>query len=70
MNSSTNLLVSIPKAREVLGGIGHTTIYELVNRKEIVKVNIGRRGFITAESLASYVERLQNPTNSDRSAAA
>src|ERR1700741_3260216 len=47
----TKRLVSIPDAQEVLGGIGHTTIYDLIKRHELVKVNIGRRGFITSESL-------------------
>jgi hypothetical protein len=52
------LLVSIPDACRQLGGIGRATIYELVNRHEIVKVNVGRRGFITTESLAAYVDRI------------
>jgi hypothetical protein len=51
-------LVPIPEARHILGDIGNTTIYELVKRAEIVKVNIGRRGFITSESLAAYMDRL------------
>jgi hypothetical protein len=58
MDSGTKRLVSIPEARELLGGIGHTTIYDLINRGELLKVNIGRRGFITSESLAAYVDRL------------
>ncbi|CAA0120985.1 Uncharacterised protein [Mycolicibacterium vanbaalenii] len=58
MDSTVRRLVPIPEAREVLGGIGHTTIYDLIKRGEIVKVNIGRRGFITSESLAAYVDRL------------
>jgi hypothetical protein len=52
------LLIPIPEARAQLGGIGHTTIYELVKHRQLVKVNIGRRGFVTAESLAAYVHRL------------
>jgi predicted DNA-binding transcriptional regulator AlpA len=56
--SDVKRLVSIPEARAVLGGIGHTTIYDLINRGELVKVNIGRRGLITSESLAAYVDRL------------
>lgn len=56
--SNTARLVSIPEARAMLGGIGHTTAYELSNRGELVKVNIGRRSFITAESLAAYVDRI------------
>jgi predicted DNA-binding transcriptional regulator AlpA len=56
--TTTRLLVPIPNTCEVLGGISRTTVYELVNNRELVKVNIGRRGFITAESLAAYVDRL------------
>jgi hypothetical protein len=58
MDTKIKLLVSIREARELLGGIGHTTLYALVKRGEIVKVNIGRRGFITSESLEAYVDRL------------
>ncbi len=59
MDTGVRRLVSIPETRQVLGGIGHTTVYELVNRGEIVKVNIGRRGFITSESLEAYIDRLK-----------
>jgi predicted DNA-binding transcriptional regulator AlpA len=52
------LLVPIPSACSVLGDVSRTTVYDLVNRGELVKVNIGRRGFITSESLAAYVDRL------------
>jgi hypothetical protein len=61
VSTKTKLLVSIPEARELLGGIGHSKLYELVNRGDIVKVNIGRRGFITSESLDAYVARLARP---------
>ncbi|BBZ74139.1 helix-turn-helix domain-containing protein [Mycobacterium paraseoulense] len=52
------LLVSVPDTCAQLGGVSRTTVYELVNNGELVKVNIGRRGFITAKSLSAYVERL------------
>jgi len=52
------LLISIEEARQTLGGIGRTTTYELVKRGDLVKVKIGRRGFITARSLDRYVESL------------
>lgn len=52
------LLVPIPGAQATLGGLSRTTIYELVKSGDLVKVNIGRRGFITAKSLAAYVDRL------------
>lgn len=56
--NAQKLVVPMPEARQALGGIGHTMLYELINRCEIVKVNIGRRSFITTESLAAYVDRL------------
>jgi hypothetical protein len=62
MTEINRRLVSIPDARAELGGIGHTTIYDLINRGELVKVNIGRRSFITAESLVAYVDSLSEPT--------
>jgi Helix-turn-helix domain len=52
------LLVSFPGALAALGLGSRTTVYELVDRGELVKVNIGRRSFITAKSLAAYVDRL------------
>lgn len=51
-------LLSIPDAQVSLGGIGRTMIYQLIQRGEIVKVNVGRRGFITRNSLDAYIDRL------------
>lgn len=51
-------LVSIPEALDKLGGIGSSTLYELIKRSEIVKINIGRRSFLTLGSLDAYLERL------------
>jgi predicted DNA-binding transcriptional regulator AlpA len=59
MENLVNRLVSIQEAREKwLGGLGRTTVYELIKRGELTQVHIGRRGFITTESLAAYVNRL------------
>ncbi|SPM27187.1 helix-turn-helix domain-containing protein [Mycobacterium terramassiliense] len=44
-------------ARFRLGGISRTTIYDLINQGELVHVNIGRRGFVTAASIDAYIER-------------
>lgn len=66
-NTTTNdgrLLVPIcgdpqfPDACTRLGGLGRSRIYELVNEKQLVRVKIGQRAFITAASIAAYVERL------------
>ena len=58
MSEIRRRLVSIPDARAELGGIGHTTIYDLFKDNQLVKVNIGRRSFVTSESLAAYVDRI------------
>jgi hypothetical protein len=52
------LLVPVPSTCARLGGVSRTTVYELVKQGQLVKVNIGRRGFITAKSLEAYVNRL------------
>lgn len=54
----TRLLLPYDEARTALGGIGLTTLWELEKRGEITKVKVGRRGFITAKSIAAYVDRL------------
>lgn len=58
MPEQQRLLVPIPDACTALGKISRPTLYEKVNAGDLVKVNIGRRSFITAESLAAYVDRL------------
>jgi hypothetical protein len=60
--TGTRLLVPTPEARVVLGGVGHTTLYELFKSGELTKVNIGRRAFVTAKSLEAYVNRLSAAT--------
>lgn len=52
------LLLPYSDAQNALGGIGRTTLWELVRDGHLVKVSIGRRGFITAKSIAAYVDRL------------
>lgn len=64
--SPEQLLVPIPTACAKLGNVSRTTIYALALQNELVKVNIGRRGFITAESLTAYVARLSEATANTR----
>lgn len=53
------LLVPIADAGpKHLGGVGITTVYKLIDAGELVKVNIGRRAFVTRTSIESYVDRL------------
>ncbi|PVB20770.1 DNA-binding protein [Mycobacteroides abscessus] len=42
----------------VLGGLGRTKIDELVSAGDLAKVRVGRRAFVTAKSVAAYVDRL------------
>lgn len=52
------MLMPYDSARSLLGGIGRTTLYQLIEAGEIQRVKIGNRAFITARSLTDYVERL------------
>jgi excisionase family DNA binding protein len=55
------MLYSYDEAMHKLG-IGRTTLYGLIDTGQLVKVNIGRRGLITAESLVAYVDSLKDAT--------
>lgn len=50
-------LYSLDEAMEYLGGITKPTLYELINQENVQRVKIGRRSFITRESLDQYIER-------------
>lgn len=58
MDGSDRLLVPYDEAMHKLGGIGKTTFFDLMKTGQIEQVKIGRRGFITAKSIAAYVDRL------------
>lgn len=51
-------LVSIPDAQKMLGDLGRTTVYNLIDQGELQRVNIGRRAFICVDSIDAYVDRL------------
>lgn len=51
-------LVPITGACDELGGVSRSTIYQLVNEGHLNLAHIGRRSFVTAESLDSYVSSL------------
>jgi hypothetical protein len=52
------LLVPLEEAMHQLGDIGRTKLYELFDADELVRVHVGRRSFVLAESLTAYVARL------------
>ena len=55
---TARLLVSYTEAGEMLGGISRTTLWELAKAGQLTRVNIGRRTFITRESIDAYIARL------------
>ena len=59
------LLIPVADARYQLGGIGWTKYCQLCNEGELERVNIGRRSFVTAESLRAYVQRLRDTAKAD-----
>ena len=48
-------LYSIEEARALLGGIARNTIYELMRTASIPSVVIGRRRFISADSISAFI---------------
>ncbi len=53
------ILITRTKARELLGMIGETKLWELEKEGEIEVVRIGRRSLVVAESCRAYVRRLR-----------
>ena len=52
------LLHPIREARQILGDISHTYIYELIKRGDLELVKLGKRSFITDEAIRKLVDRL------------
>lgn len=51
----TRKLVPIEDAQNELGGIGRTTLYRLIEEGHLVRARIGRRAFITGDSIDAYI---------------
>ncbi len=58
-------LFSISEVKRILGDIGRTKIYELVDSGELTRVHIGTRAVITGASIAAYIERLSAQNAAD-----
>jgi hypothetical protein len=59
MSAPQRRLVPISEACGELGSVSRSMLYELVNRGDLIRVNIGRRSFITADSLAAFIDSLE-----------
>ena len=53
-----NKLLPIPEVCAILGGIARTTVYQLLEDEELVRVKIGRRAFITSDSVEGYMAKI------------
>lgn len=53
-------LIPYQEARHMLGGIGPTMFHGLINDGRIERVKIGRRGFITQESIDTFIDGLSD----------
>lgn len=51
-------ILSVEKSCEYLGGISKVSLYNRVNEGDIQLIKIGRRSFITLESMDAYLDRL------------
>lgn len=54
-SKSPKLIYSVPEARQLLGGIGHTLFYRLVRDGNLRLLKVGGRSFVTAEELERFV---------------
>lgn len=56
--TSTILLYTIDEVSRLLS-IGRTSVYALIDDRQLERVKIGRRSLVPAESIAEYVRRLR-----------
>lgn len=55
------LLLNNRDARSALGGIGNTSFFALINQGKLKRVKIGRRTFVTAESVRAVAQGAADP---------
>lgn len=55
----TRLLYPEAEAREQLGGIGRSTLYQLFKDGKLTPTKLGRRVFVSSDELERYVSSLK-----------
>ncbi|BBF68417.1 excisionase [Sphingomonas bisphenolicum] len=55
------LLLNNKDARSALGGIGNTSFFALINQGKLKRVKIGRRTFVTVESVREVAQGAADP---------
>jgi len=51
-------LVAMPDVPIYLGNISRSKLYELVASGDLTRIRIGRRAFISGESIAGFIDNL------------
>lgn len=62
------LLVDYRAAAQLLGGVSHMTIHRLIEDGELTRVKLGRRAFVTRDSITGLVARKAQGAVGDRGA--
>ena len=54
------ILYALPDAREQLGGMSHSKLYQLVNAGKLRLVKIGRRSYLTHGEMHRFAASLES----------
>ncbi len=55
------LLYDVPTASKILGGLGRTSVYRLMQEGQLHPIKIGKRTFLTDAEICRYVASLERP---------
>lgn len=50
-------LYPVSECRQLLGGIGKTFFYDLVKQNELELIKLGRRSYVSGESIDALIEK-------------
>jgi hypothetical protein len=68
MSDLPPLLVSVKKARELLGGVGNNQIWRLIKRGELDVCGSRRKRWVSVSSIQAYVGRQLTAAAAERDA--
>jgi excisionase family DNA binding protein len=57
-NEQLPVLVAMPEVPKYIGDISRSKVYELVAAGELRRIRIGRRAFISGESITGFLSKL------------
>lgn len=65
MGSTESRLVDYAEAMHLLGGVSRTTLHQLIVTGKLTRASIGRRSFVTRQSIDDYVDSISSPALCD-----